>query len=126
MLILSLKMFLEVLVFPWRFSLESNANVPHYMDFVFIFAHKFLSHNGAIMFFHSNDLQVIKEIKELLHNYSMPIEIKWAILNNFPLIITKDLGLKVFPRPISCQFCYAIIDYLFQSSTFFYLLANST
>jgi hypothetical protein len=33
-----------------------NSKVSHYVDFVFIFVDKFLSQNGAILLFHSNDL----------------------------------------------------------------------
>jgi hypothetical protein len=43
--------------------LEWNVKVPHYVDFVFIFVNKFLSQSGAIFLFHSNDLQLFKQIK---------------------------------------------------------------
>ncbi len=78
------------------------------MDFVFIFANKFLSYSGAIMLFHSNDLQVLRQIREFLDSYSMSIWMKWVVLNNLPLINMEDLELKVFLHPISCQSCYAI------------------
>jgi hypothetical protein len=50
---------------------------------------------------------------------------KWPVVNNFPLISIEDLRLKVFLDPISYQFYSVVIGCLFQSSTFFYLLADS-
>jgi hypothetical protein len=50
---------------------EWNVKVSHYVDFIFIFVNKFLSQSGAILFFHSNDLWILKQIKEFLDNYSM-------------------------------------------------------
>jgi hypothetical protein len=40
--------------------LEWNVKVLHYVDYVFIFADKFLSQSGAIFLLHSNDLQILK------------------------------------------------------------------
>jgi hypothetical protein len=37
-----------------------NAQVPHYVDFIFIFINKFLSHSGIVLLFHSYDLQVFR------------------------------------------------------------------
>jgi hypothetical protein len=37
-----------------------NAKVPHYVDSIFIFVDKFLSHSGVILLFHSYDLQVFR------------------------------------------------------------------
>jgi hypothetical protein len=72
-----------------------NAKVPHYEDSIFIFANKFLSQNGAILLFHSDALQILKQIKENLDNYSMLIQMKRVVVNNLPFCNTEDLGLKV-------------------------------
>ncbi len=42
--------------------LEWNVKFLHYVDSIFIFADKFLSHNGAIFIFHADDLQTLKQI----------------------------------------------------------------
>jgi hypothetical protein len=72
-----------------------NVKVPHYENYVFIFANKFLSQSGAILVFNSDALQILKQIKENLNNYSMLIQMKRAVVNNLPFCNTKDLGLKV-------------------------------
>jgi hypothetical protein len=75
--------------------LEWNVKFLHYVDSIFIFVDKFLSQSGAIFLFHSNDLQVFKQIKELLDNYFMSIRMKRAVANNLPLCSIKDPRLKV-------------------------------
>ncbi len=76
--------------------LEWNAKVPHCLDFVFIFVNNFLSHNGAILPFHSNDLWILKQIKKFLNSYSMSIQMKWVVVNNCRLISIKDFELEIF------------------------------
>jgi hypothetical protein len=45
------------MVFQFRADIQKwNAKVPHYVDFAFICADKFLLESGAILFFHLNDL----------------------------------------------------------------------
>ncbi len=36
-----------------------NAKFPHYVDFIFIFVDKFMFQSGAILLFHSDDLQIL-------------------------------------------------------------------
>ncbi len=52
---------------------KCNVKFPHYVDFDFIFVNKFLSQSGAILLFHSNDLRILKHIREFLDSYSMSI-----------------------------------------------------
>lgn len=61
---------------------------PHYVDFAFIFVDKFFLESRAILFFHLNDLWILKQIREFLDKYSMSIQMKWAMANNLPLIST--------------------------------------
>jgi len=65
------------------------------VDSYFIFADKFLPQSGAILFFHLDDLWILKQIKEFLDSYSMSIQMKWAMVNSLPLCSIEDLGLKV-------------------------------
>jgi hypothetical protein len=66
------------------------------VDFFFICVDKFLLESGAILFFHLNDLWIHKQINEFLDSYYMSIRMKWAVVNNLPLISIEDPGLKVF------------------------------
>ncbi len=75
------------MVFQFRANIQKwNAKVPHYVDFAFICADKFLLENGAILFFHLNDLWILKQIKEFLDSYYMSIQMEWAVVNDLPLI----------------------------------------
>jgi hypothetical protein len=65
------------------------------VDFVFIFVDKLLSQSGAILLFHSDDLWILKQIKEFMDSYSMLSQMKWAIVNSLSSCSTEDLGLKV-------------------------------
>ncbi len=75
--------------------LQWNVKVLHYEDSIFIFADKFLSHSGAILLFHSDDLQIFKHIRQFLDIYSMSIRMIWVVVNSLPLCSTWDLELKV-------------------------------
>jgi hypothetical protein len=73
-----------------------------------------MSQSGAILLFHSNHLQIFKQIKEFLDNYSMLIRMKWAVVNNLPLCSTDDLGLKV--HLLSHIFSLLILFLVFYSN----------
>jgi hypothetical protein len=94
------------------------------VDSVFIIVDKFLSQSGAILFFHSNNLQVLRQIKEFFDNYSMLIQMKWAMVNSLPLISTKDPKLNLLLFLISCQSCSIVAGCFFQSSMPFYFLID--
>lgn len=69
--------------------------VEDYVVFVFNFADKFLASDGAILLFHLDNLCVFKEIKSYLKSYSFHIQMKWAIVNFLPRIISEDPSMKV-------------------------------
>jgi hypothetical protein len=87
-----------------------NRLVEDYVVFVFYFVDKFLTTNGAILFFHPNDLCVLKEMKSYLESYSFQIRVKWAIVNSLPLISLKDPSMKVliqiFPPSLVSKFLH--------------------
>jgi hypothetical protein len=56
----------------------------------------------------------------------MSIQMKWVVVNNLPLINIEDLRLKVLLVPIFSRPCSIVASCLFQSSTPFYLLVDST
>ncbi len=60
---------------------------------------KFLSHNGAILLFHLDDMRVFRQIKEFLDMYSMLIRMKWVVLTCLPLINIVILGWRYFLFP---------------------------
>jgi hypothetical protein len=85
------------------------------VDSIFIFIDKFLSQSGAIFLFHSNDLQILKQIKEFLDNYSMSIQMKWVAVNNFPFVTLRILGWKYISLPIfSLLFLFLVFYSNFQ------------
>jgi hypothetical protein len=72
-----------------------NMLVEDYVVSIFNFVDKFLTTNGVILFFHLNDLHVLREIRSYLDNYSFHIWMKWAIVNSLPLTNSEDPSMKV-------------------------------
>jgi hypothetical protein len=102
--------------------LEWNAKVLHYVGFFFIFTGKFLSQSGTILLFHSDDLWILKQIREVLDNYSMSIQMKWVVVNSLLLCNIEDLGLKVhLPFHIFSLFIMLLVFY-YNPQHFFLLL----
>jgi tRNA1(Val) A37 N6-methylase TrmN6 len=56
---------------------------------------KILSPNGAMLFFHRDDPQALKEIISYLKNYNFKIYMKWVIVNSLPLASFEVPSLKV-------------------------------
>ncbi len=59
-----------------------------------------LASYGAILFFHSNDLRVLKEVKSYLESYGFQIWMKWVVANSLPLMNNEVPSLKVPSRSI--------------------------
>jgi hypothetical protein len=62
-----------------------NMLVEDYMVSIFDFANKFLLNDGAILFFHPNDLHVLKEIKSYLESYNFHIRMHGQLLTFYNL-----------------------------------------
>jgi hypothetical protein len=69
--------------------------VEDYVVFVFDFGNKLLVINGVVLFFHLDNLCVLREIKSYLECYSFQIWMKWAIVNSLPLTSLEDFPMKV-------------------------------
>ncbi len=67
------------------------------MVFVFDFLDKFLASDGAVLFFHLNNLHVLKEVRSYLESYNFQIRMKWAIVSS------KDPSMKVLIQFFSCS-----------------------
>jgi hypothetical protein len=58
--------------------------------FVFDFADKFLESDGAILFFHLDNLRVFKEIRSYLKSINFQIQMKWAMLTFYHLLAQES------------------------------------
>jgi hypothetical protein len=75
-----------------------------YVVSIFDFTDKFLASDGAILFFHPDD--VLKEIRSYMKSYSFQIQMKWAIFNSFPLISLEDPSMKVWTLSLVSNFLH--------------------
>ncbi len=66
-----------------------NRLVEDYVVSVFDFANKFLLSDGVILFFHPNDLHVLKEIKSYLESYSFQIRMNGQLLTFYHLLVQR-------------------------------------
>ncbi len=66
-----------------------NRLVEDYVVSVFDFTNKFLLSDGAILFFHLNDIHVLKEIKSYLESYSFQIQMNGQLLTFYHLLAQK-------------------------------------
>jgi hypothetical protein len=58
-----------------------NQSVNNFINSIILFFDNFLSENGAMLLFHSDDLHVLQEIQSFLENSK--IWMKWFVINSF-------------------------------------------
>jgi hypothetical protein len=68
-----------------------NRLVEDYVVSVFDFTNKFLLSDGAILFFHPNNLHVLKEIKSYIESYSFQIQMYGQLLAFYHLLAWRAL-----------------------------------
>jgi hypothetical protein len=58
---------------------------------IFDFGKEFLANDGEILFFHPNDLLILKDIKSYTESYNFQICMKWGFVNFLTLLAQRTL-----------------------------------